>query len=81
MFTAGSLYGATPQAPSYAPTAAPTQAMAYTDDIASGFRGLVDPNNPLFWLGLVLAVTLGAAGAAGSVRLGRAKLSASIDKG
>jgi len=81
MFTANSLYGATPQAPSYAANGgAPTQAMAYTDDIASGVRGLVDPNNPLFWAGLVLIVTLGAAGAAGSVRLGKAKLSASIDK-
>lgn len=79
-FTAQSLYGATPQAPSYAQPA-PTAAMAYTDDLASGIRGLVDPNNPLFWFGVVLLVTVGAAGAAGSVRLGKAKISASIDKG
>ncbi|GAA4699836.1 hypothetical protein [Phytohabitans rumicis] len=77
MYTAASLYGSTPQAPSYTQPAP----MAYTDDLASGVRGLLDPNNPLFWFGVVLAVTLGAAGAAGSVRLGKAKLSASIDKG
>jgi hypothetical protein len=78
VFTAQSLYGATPQAPSYG-VAAPTQTMA-TDDMASGVRGLVDPNNPLFWFGVVLAVTLGAVGVAGSVRLGKAKLSASLDE-
>jgi hypothetical protein len=77
-FTAASLYGATPQAPSYG-VAAPTQQMA-TDDITSGWKGLFDPNNPLFWFGVVLAVTLGAAGVAGSVRLGRAKLSADLDR-
>lgn len=78
MYSAQSLYGATPQAPSYG-VAAPTQTMA-TDDIASGVRGLIDPNNPLVWFGAILLVTVGAAGIAGSVRLGRAKLSASIDK-
>lgn len=74
-----SLYGTTPQAPSYG-YAAPTQHMG-TDDIAAGVKGLVDPNNPLMWFGLVLLVTVGAAGVAGSVRLGRAKLSASLDQG
>lgn len=80
MFTATSLYGATPQAPSYAVTAPPTQAMAHTDDLATGLRAIVDPNNPLFWLMAIVVVTMGAAGAAGSVRLGKAKLSAAIDK-
>jgi len=75
------LYGASPQAPSYGPAAAPTQAMAHTDDIRTGVRGLVDPANPLVWFGVVLLITVGAAGAAGSVRLGQAKLSASLDKG
>jgi hypothetical protein len=81
MFTASTLYGATPQAPSYAATAAPTQAMAHTDDISTGVRGLFDLNNPLVWFGVILLVTVGAAGAAGSVRLGKAKFSASVDKG
>lgn len=77
-FDAQSLYGATPQAPSYG-VAAPTQAMG-TDDIAAGWKGLVDPNNPLFWFGAILLVTVGAVGVAGSVRLGRARVAASIDE-
>jgi hypothetical protein len=77
-FTASSLYGATPQAPSYG-VAAPTANMG-TDDITSGWRGLIDPNNPLMWFGVVLLVTVGAAGVAGSVRLGRARASVSLDQ-
>jgi hypothetical protein len=77
-FSAATLYGATPQAPSYG-VAAPTQSMA-TDDMTSGWKGLLDPHNPLFWAGVVLAVTFGAAGVAGSVRVGRAKVSGSIDQ-
>jgi hypothetical protein len=77
-WSASSLYGATPQAPSYG-VAAPTQGMG-TDDIATGWRGLVDPNNPLMWFGIVLLVTVGAAGVAGSVRLGRARASVSLDQ-
>jgi hypothetical protein len=77
-FSAQSLYGATPQAPSYG-VAAPTQAMG-TDDITAGWKGLLDPNNPLFWFGAILLVTVGAVGVAGSVRLGRAKVSASLDQ-
>ena len=75
---AATLYGTTPQAPSY-PVASPTQNMG-TDDITAGWRGLLDPANPLMWFGVVLLVTVGAAGVAGSVRLGRARLSASIDQ-
>lgn len=76
MFTAESMYGARPQAPSYG-VAAPTQSMG-TDDIASGVRGLLDPNNPLVWFGAVLLVTVGAAGFASSVRLGKAKASIAV---
>lgn len=79
MFTASDAYGCMPVAPTYG-VAAPTQAMA-TDDIRSGLRGLIDPNNPLFVFGVIMAVTLGLAGAAGSVRLGRAKVSAAVDRG
>lgn len=78
MFTAASLYGATPAAPASG-FAAPTEAMA-TNDISSGVKGLFDLNNPLLWFGGVLLVTVGAAGVAGSVRLGKARLSASIDQ-
>lgn len=76
MYDATSLYGATPQAPSYG-VAAPTQAMA-TDDIRTGVKGLLDPSNPLVWFGVLLLVTVGAAGVAGSVRLGKANLKASV---
>ena len=79
-YTASTLYGATPQAPSYG-VAAPTQAMATDNLMSTGWKGLVDPHNPLFWFGVVLAVTFGAAGVAGSVRVGRAKASVSLDKG
>lgn len=78
MYTAQSLYGASPQAPSYG-IAAPTQSMA-TDDIRTGWKGLIDPNNPLMWFGVILLVTVGAAGVAGSVRLGRARFSAAVDQ-
>lgn len=39
------------------------------------------PRNPLVWVGGVLAVTFGLASVAGSVKLGRAKVSASVGKG
>ena len=79
-WTATSLYNTTPQAPAWAGVAAPTQAMATTAN-SGGWRGLVDPHNPLMWFGAVLLVTVGAAGLSGSVRLGRAKLSAALDRG
>lgn len=80
VYSATSLYGTTPQAPSYG-IAAPTQQMG-TDDIAAGVRGLLDiRHNPLTWFGIVLLVTAGAIGVSGSVRLGRAKLGATLDKG
>ena len=76
MYDARSVYGATPQTPSYG-VAAPTAGMA-TDDITTGWKGLIDPNNPLMWIGAILLVTIGAAGVAGSVRLGRGRVSASV---
>lgn len=78
MWTAQSVYGMTPQAPSYG-VAAPTQDMA-VDPIPGGWRRLVTPDNPLFWAGVLILVTLGAAGVAGSVRLGRAQLAVDLDK-
>lgn len=76
-YTATSLYGATPQAPSYGIDTPPTQAMG-TGDIASGWRALVDPQNPLVWFGAILVLTVGLVGVAGSVRLAGAKVSGSI---
>lgn len=74
---AQSVYGVTPQSPSWG-AASPTQAMGTDVTNAHGWKGLVDPDNPLMWFGLILLVTAGAAGVAGSVRLGPAKLSGSV---
>jgi hypothetical protein len=77
MFTAESLYGSTPQAPSYG-IAAPTQGMATPGDGLSGWPSLVHPNNPLFWVGVFLIAGVGLGALAGSARLGPAKVSASV---
>jgi len=74
--TAATLYGTAPQGPAYG-TMAPTQVMG-TDTLATGARALIDPNNPLMWFGAFLLFTLGAAAVSGNVRLGKAKLSASV---
>jgi hypothetical protein len=75
MFDSQSLYGCAPQMP-VAGIAAPTQQMG-TNDLSIGAKGLLDPHNPLLWFGAFLLTTVGAASVAGSVRLGRTKLSAS----
>lgn len=76
--SAAALYGVQPQAPSGG-FAKPTESMGFgVDDIADGWRALVDPRNPLLWFGVVLAVTLGAAGVSGSVKAGPIKGSASV---
>ena len=76
---AASLYGAAPLAPMPVGPERPTQSMAYAaGDIAAGWQALVDPRNPLVWFGLILAVTLGAAGVSGSVKAGPMKASASV---
>lgn len=80
MWTAETAYGMTPQTPSYGVQSAPVGEPAVTDRLGTGWRRLLDPANPLLWLGVVLAVTLGAAGVAGSVRLGQAQLSVDVDR-
>jgi hypothetical protein len=45
-----------------------------------GWSGLLSPQNPLFWFGGILAVTFGLIGVSGSARVGRAKVSAALDK-
>lgn len=77
MFTAESLYGSTPQAPSYG-IAAPTQGMATTDNGLSGWSALISPKNPLFWAGVLLVAGVGLGAIAGSARIGPAKVSASV---
>lgn len=56
--------------------ARPTEVMSIAStDLATGARALVDPKNPLFYLGLLLAITFGAAGISGSARVGKVKVS------
>jgi len=76
-FDAASVYGALPQIGS-ATVAAPTEHMG-TNDLQGGLRALIDPHNPVMWFGAVVLATFGLIGVAGSVRLGKAKVSASLD--
>lgn len=78
LFTAQGVYGIAGQGPTYG-VAAPTQRMA-SDTLDTGWKALIDPHNPLLWFGALLLVTVGAAGVAGSVKLGPAKLSGSVGK-
>lgn len=55
-----------------------TSNMATADEPQTGLAALVDPHNPLVWFGAFLLITVGAASVAGSVRLGKAKVSASV---
>lgn len=78
-FFAANIYGTAPVA---IPAVAPPASASSTDALghAGGWKGLVSPKNPLMWLGLIGLATVGAAGLAGSVRLGPAKASASLGK-
>lgn len=76
---ASQVFGSGAQQPSYG-VAAPTQGSSVPPWRTGLGRELVDPGNPLFWFLVIATVTLGAAGVAGSVRLGGAKLSASLDR-
>jgi hypothetical protein len=77
-FSAASLYGTVDVAPSMG-VAAPMQPVG-VDQSDSGLSWIVNPRNPLMWFGVLLLATVGAAGVAGSVRLGPAKAGASIGK-
>lgn len=79
MWDAQSMYGVTPQVP--------TQVMQATtlpgtsgDDFGSGWRAMVNPNNPLFWAGVLILATVGAAGVAGSAKLGPVRISGGVGK-
>jgi hypothetical protein len=49
--------------------------------VPDGFKGLLHPDNPLFWFGLVLGATFGLVGVSGSARVFKGKASASLGKG
>lgn len=78
MWTAADIYGT---APVYMPAVQP-DSFGGTDvtSTTAGWRSLVDPKNPIVWFGVLLLVTVGAAGVAGSVKLGPAKVGGAIGK-
>ena len=45
-----------------------------------GLSGILHPDNPLLWVGVILGVTFGLVGVSGSARLGKARVSASLDR-
>lgn len=78
MWTAFDQIGLRPIAPTTGGVATATQGVARTDDDVIG-RFSID--NPLTWLAIFALITVGAASAAGSVRLGKVKVSAQAGKG
>lgn len=79
MYWAETLYGTQPQIPGgTAGVSKPTAGMSLDRDGLSGAAALIDPRNPLFVFGVLLAATLGAIGVSGSARLGPAKVSADL---
>ena len=75
MFSVQEQIGLHPVAPAMGGTVATaTQSIARTDD---DVIGPVSISNPLVWVGIFALITVGAASAAGSVRLGQVQVSAS----
>lgn len=75
--TAASIYGT---APTFIGAVVPDTAMSATDSARRGIKAFTDPQSPVLWLALVVLVTVGAAGVAGSVKLGPAKVGGAIGK-
>ncbi len=75
---AADIYG-TP--PVYQP-AVTDQSFSGTDATSTtrGHKSLLDPRSPVVWFGAILLITVGAAGVAGSVRLGPAAVGGKIGK-
>ena len=78
MYTAESLYGATPQVAAVA-SAAPLQ-QGSNGDLGTGWQAMVNPRNPLVVFGVILAATAGFIGFAGAARVGPVKASGSVGK-
>ena len=76
---AADIYGT---APVYTPAVAPQTAVSATDatSTTAGWRSLVDPANPIVWFGVILAVTVGAAGLAGSARVGPVRVGGQVGR-
>ena len=71
------LTGLQPVESNYHRTSAPIERTSIKDDAVPG---IFSPDNPLFWAGAILAASVGLVGVSGSVRLGKARASASVDK-
>lgn len=75
---ASEIYGT---APTFIPAVNPPDtALSATDSVRAGWRAMVDPKNPLVWFGAILLVTVGAAGVAGSVKLGPAAVGGKLGR-
>lgn len=80
MFSAAEIYGCAPVEPSPVSTVGRETAYMSPSIVPSGVTGLLNPRNPLTWLAILALATVGAAGVAGSVRLGPARLSGAVGK-
>ena len=79
-YMAREVYGS-PQLPAAARAVEPAPiSQSSTDDLGNGARALLNPNNPLFWFGLLLAGTLGLVGVSGAARLGPARVAAGVGR-
>lgn len=77
-WTAAELYGTTPL---MGPTSSSAPMGHRIDDLDTGtWATLVNPRNPLVIFGALLAITVGAAGFAGSGRVGPVKVSVGAGK-
>lgn len=70
------LYGPTAQLPT-AEVTAPTERLNL-GSAEHSWASLASPHNPLTWFAAILLITVGAAGVAGSARVGPAHVSASL---
>ena len=73
-----SFYGASPQAPTNGGAAPASARMSVGSDDMGGLREMLNPHNPLFWLGAIAAVAVGFAGIAGSARVGPVKVAGAV---
>jgi hypothetical protein len=76
--TAANIYGT---APVTVGAVAPPVAVTAAGPSSTGWRAAVDPQNPIVWMVAIVLVTVGAAGVAGSARVGPAKVSGALGKG
>ena len=77
--TAAELYGTSPVLPS-GTTSAPMGAHVGGDSDVGSWASLVNPRNPLVIFGVILAITVGAAGFAGSARVGSVRVAGAAGK-